>query len=191
MSATSPVVVLYSKPGCGICTETLETLRALLAERSSTGLVAPPIEERDITTNPAWERDYFAEIPVVEIDRRLLASPRCSSGFSPKRSSRSRPDEPGCSSRSRAAARWRDRPHGLVGHRALVHRRGRGRPHQLPVAACCRSCRPISPSSRRSPSPGHRPPGRHAGLGNAAAYVAGFGAIFTLLGITATFAGGP
>jgi cytochrome c-type biogenesis protein len=34
-------------------------------------------------------------------------------------------------------------------------------------------------------------PSRWLALGNAAAYVAGFGAIFTLLGITATFAGGP
>ena len=34
-------------------------------------------------------------------------------------------------------------------------------------------------------------PSRWLALGNAAAYVAGFGAIFTLLGVTATFAGGP
>jgi hypothetical protein len=73
MSAPSPVVVLYSKPGCGLCAETRETLRALLAERASAGLPAAAIEERDITTNPAWERDFFVEIPVVEIgDRRQL-----------------------------------------------------------------------------------------------------------------------
>jgi cytochrome c-type biogenesis protein len=34
-------------------------------------------------------------------------------------------------------------------------------------------------------------PSRWLALGNAAAYVAGFGVIFTLLGVTATFAGGP
>ena len=34
-------------------------------------------------------------------------------------------------------------------------------------------------------------PSRWLALGNAAAYVAGFGAVFTVLGITATFAGGP
>jgi len=34
-------------------------------------------------------------------------------------------------------------------------------------------------------------PSRWLALGNAAAYVAGFGLIFTLLGLTATFAGGP
>ena len=34
-------------------------------------------------------------------------------------------------------------------------------------------------------------PSRWLALGNAAAYVAGFGVIFTVLGLTATFAGGP
>ena len=34
-------------------------------------------------------------------------------------------------------------------------------------------------------------PSRWLARGNAAAYVAGFGAVFTILGITATFAGGP
>ena len=38
--------------------------------------------------------------------------------------------------------------------------------------------------------PGARP-SRWLALGNAAAYVAGFGVVFTVLGITATFAGGP
>ncbi|MHB8673576.1 MAG: cytochrome c biogenesis CcdA family protein [Candidatus Limnocylindrales bacterium] len=35
------------------------------------------------------------------------------------------------------------------------------------------------------------PPSRWLALGSAAAYVAGFGVVFTLLGITATYAGGP
>jgi len=39
-------------------------------------------------------------------------------------------------------------------------------------------------------APGSRP-SRWLALGNAAAYVAGFGVVFTLLGLTATFAGGP
>ena len=72
MSGPSPVVVLYSKPGCGLCDETRALLQALLADRASHGLGAPPIEERDITTDPAWEAAFFLEIPVVEIgDRRL------------------------------------------------------------------------------------------------------------------------
>ena len=72
MSGPSPVVVLYSKPGCGLCVETRELLAALLADRARAGLAAPPIEERDITTDAAWEAAFFLEIPVVEIgDRRL------------------------------------------------------------------------------------------------------------------------
>jgi Glutaredoxin-like domain (DUF836) len=72
MTGPSPVVVLYSKPGCGLCAEARELLAALLAERASRGLVAPPVEERDITTDASWEAEFFLEIPVVEIgDRRL------------------------------------------------------------------------------------------------------------------------
>lgn len=66
MSGPSPVV-LYSKPGCGLCDETRSLLEALLAERARTGLVAPPVEERDITSDPTWESAFFLEIPVVEI----------------------------------------------------------------------------------------------------------------------------
>ena len=72
MSGPSPVVVLYSKPGCGLCDEARSLLEALLADRARQGLAAPPMEERDITTDPAWEAAFFLEIPVVEIgDRRL------------------------------------------------------------------------------------------------------------------------
>ncbi len=72
MIGPSPVVLLYSKPGCGLCVEARELLEALLADRAIRGLSAPPVEERDITTDPAWEAAYFLDIPVVEIgDRRL------------------------------------------------------------------------------------------------------------------------
>jgi hypothetical protein len=73
MSGPSPVVVLYSKPGCGLCDEARELLAALLVDRAARGLSSPPVKERDITTDPAWEAAYFLEIPVVEIgDRRLV-----------------------------------------------------------------------------------------------------------------------
>jgi hypothetical protein len=72
MSGLSPVVVLYSKPGCGLCDETRLLLEALLAERARAGLAAPPIEERDITTDAAWEAALFLEIPVVEVGPRRL-----------------------------------------------------------------------------------------------------------------------
>jgi hypothetical protein len=72
MTGPSPSVVLYSKPGCALCLETRELLTALLGERARAGLAAPPIEERDITTDPAWEAVFFLEIPVVEIGERRL-----------------------------------------------------------------------------------------------------------------------
>jgi glutaredoxin len=72
MTGPSPIVVLYSKPGCGLCAEARELLDALLTDRATRGLPAPPVEERDITTDPAWEAAFFLEIPVVQIgDRRL------------------------------------------------------------------------------------------------------------------------
>jgi Glutaredoxin-like domain (DUF836) len=70
--APLPDLVLYGRPGCGLCDETRAILTALLDERQDAGLATPALEERDIETDPAWQRDFFASIPVVELgDRRL------------------------------------------------------------------------------------------------------------------------
>jgi hypothetical protein len=70
--APLPDLVLYGRPGCGLCDETRTLLTALLVERQRAGLVTPALEERDIETDPAWQRAFFASIPVVELgDRRL------------------------------------------------------------------------------------------------------------------------
>ena len=72
-------IVLYARPGCHLCAEARTTVDTILAERRRAGLAAPSIVERDISTNAGWERDFFAEIPVVEVgDRRLTlaVSPR-------------------------------------------------------------------------------------------------------------------
>ncbi|HLY15054.1 MAG TPA: glutaredoxin family protein [Candidatus Limnocylindrales bacterium] len=72
-------IVLYARPGCHLCVEARTTVDAILAERRQAGLAAPPIVERDISTDPGLERAFFAEIPVVEVgDRRLTlaVSPR-------------------------------------------------------------------------------------------------------------------
>ncbi len=70
--APLPDLVLYGRAGCGLCDETRAILAALLDERHRAGLAAPTLLERDIETDPAWERAYFASIPVVELgDRRL------------------------------------------------------------------------------------------------------------------------
>jgi hypothetical protein len=47
-------------------------LEALLADRRARNLPTPNLVERDIDTDPAWQRAYFTTIPVVELgDRRL------------------------------------------------------------------------------------------------------------------------
>jgi Glutaredoxin-like domain (DUF836) len=70
--APLPDLVLYGRPGCELCDETRTFLRALLDERAEAGRPAPTLVERDIETDPDWERAYFASIPVVELgDRRL------------------------------------------------------------------------------------------------------------------------
>ena len=65
-------LILYSRPGCHLCDETREIVTALLAERQARGAAAPRLVERDITTDPDWERAYFTTIPVLELgDERL------------------------------------------------------------------------------------------------------------------------
>ena len=67
-----PHLILYSRPGCHLCDEALAILQALLEARAVDGLPKPTLDERDITTNPDWERAYFLTIPVVELgDRRV------------------------------------------------------------------------------------------------------------------------
>ena len=70
--APLPDLVLYGRAGCGLCDETRTILTALLDERHRAGLATPALEERDIEADPAWQRAFFASIPVVELgDRRL------------------------------------------------------------------------------------------------------------------------
>jgi hypothetical protein len=73
MSGPSPTIVLYGKPGCGLCDEARTILEDLLAERAASGLPTAPIEERNILSDEAWKRAFFQEIPVVEVGQRRLA----------------------------------------------------------------------------------------------------------------------
>ena len=71
-------LVLYMKPGCHLCEQARGMLDDLLLARSAAGLPVPPVEERDITTVDAWEREFFDRIPVVDLAGRreeLLVSP--------------------------------------------------------------------------------------------------------------------
>ena len=65
-------LILYARPGCHLCTEARATIQAILAERHARGLEPATLIDRDISTNPDWERAWFAEIPVVELGERRL-----------------------------------------------------------------------------------------------------------------------
>jgi Glutaredoxin-like domain (DUF836) len=80
----TPTLNLYSKAGCHLCEETRSFLQVLLDHRAARGLAAPAITERDIESDPAWERAFFSEIPVIEVgDRRIVlaTSPRAIEQF--------------------------------------------------------------------------------------------------------------
>jgi len=55
-------VVLYSRPGCGLCDE---ALAVILAERARTPF---GFEEVDVSTDDALEMEYGMRIPVVLVD---------------------------------------------------------------------------------------------------------------------------
>lgn len=67
-----PELFLYTRAGCGLCDQTRSALLAILAHRTAVGLPAPALVERDITADPAWERAFLGEIPVVELGARRL-----------------------------------------------------------------------------------------------------------------------
>ena len=74
MAATPPLpdLVLYTRPGCGLCDEARATLQGLLEDRAARSLPLARLRERDISANPDLERALFDRIPVLELgDRRL------------------------------------------------------------------------------------------------------------------------
>ncbi|KAL6911551.1 hypothetical protein ACP4OV_000356 [Aristida adscensionis] len=59
-------LVLYSKPGCCLCDGLKEKLHAAtLLAGTPYSLASLQLQERNITTNPEWERLYQYEIPVL------------------------------------------------------------------------------------------------------------------------------
>jgi hypothetical protein len=67
-----PDLILYGRPGCGLCDEARVMLHTLLQDRSDRGLPVPDLVERDIDTDAALHRAYFATIPVIEFGARRL-----------------------------------------------------------------------------------------------------------------------
>jgi Glutaredoxin-like domain (DUF836) len=72
MATPLPDLVLYSRPGCGLCDETREVLQGLLEDRATRGRALAHFRERDIETDEALERELFDRIPVVELRGRRL-----------------------------------------------------------------------------------------------------------------------
>lgn len=61
-----PTVVMYSRPGCGLCDEARATI---LAERERTPFA---YEEVDISADDALELEFGLRIPVVLVDGEEL-----------------------------------------------------------------------------------------------------------------------
>ncbi len=72
MTTPLPDLVLYTRPGCHLCDETRAIVQGLLEDRAARGRRTAAIRERDISSDPAWEREFFASIPVLELDGRRL-----------------------------------------------------------------------------------------------------------------------
>lgn len=69
-----PDLILYGRADCGLCDEARELIAALLSDRRARGLPTPALVERDIETDPGWQRAYFATIPVIELGDRRIAT---------------------------------------------------------------------------------------------------------------------
>jgi hypothetical protein len=67
-----PDLILYARPGCGLCDETRAALATLLADRAARGLAVPRLQERDIDSDEGWQRQFAFTIPVVELGERRL-----------------------------------------------------------------------------------------------------------------------
>ena len=67
-----PELYLYTRTGCHLCDDARALVQSVLEDRAARGRRTAAIRERDIETNPEWERQFFATIPVVELGERRL-----------------------------------------------------------------------------------------------------------------------
>lgn len=84
MTSPLPELLLYTRNGCHLCEETRATVQGLLEDRAARGRRTAALHERDIATDAAWERQFFATIPVLELGGRrleLATSPARIRGF--------------------------------------------------------------------------------------------------------------
>ncbi len=62
-----PDLVLYARPGCGLCDEAREAIDLVVEDRRARGLAVPNVVERDIEADDELHRRLLERIPVVEI----------------------------------------------------------------------------------------------------------------------------
>ncbi len=67
MTSPLPDLVLYTRPGCGLCDEARAVVDRLLGERRARGLPAPALLERNIDDDADLQRALFDRIPVIEL----------------------------------------------------------------------------------------------------------------------------
>ena len=73
MSVTSvPELFLYTRPECHLCDEARAIVQSLLEDRAARGARVAALRERDIAADPAWERQFFDRIPVLELGGQRL-----------------------------------------------------------------------------------------------------------------------
>jgi len=72
VSSPLPDLVLYARPGCGLCDETRAAIGLLLDDRRTRGLAVPSLIERNIDADPELHRQFFDRVPVVELGHRRL-----------------------------------------------------------------------------------------------------------------------
>jgi glutaredoxin len=69
-----PEVLMYARPGCGLCDEAREVIMAVRARTSF------EYREVDVTGNDSLELEYGIRIPVVLVDGRELFEIRVDAG---------------------------------------------------------------------------------------------------------------
>lgn len=62
-----PDLILYARPGCGLCAEAREAIDLVIADRHVRGMPIPTVIERNIDADPELHRRLFERIPVVEL----------------------------------------------------------------------------------------------------------------------------
>ena len=60
-----PALRVYSRPGCHLCEELVESLLPLIRGRLE-------LEVVDIDSRPEWQEEFGIRIPVVEFDGRFI-----------------------------------------------------------------------------------------------------------------------